>query len=111
MTTLLNVFTVAPANQTPLLDLLRTNTDTVVRTLDGWISTDLIASADGTRVVIHSRWRDADSIQAMRRDARMVAYFPRIAALATHESILGDVAHAAAIAPVDGELQPAGGRG
>jgi quinol monooxygenase YgiN len=95
MTTLLNVLTVTPANQAPLLELLRANTDTVVRTLDGWISTNLIASADGTRVVIHSQWRDAASVEAMRRDPRMVAYFPRITALAAFDSIVGDVAHSA----------------
>jgi hypothetical protein len=44
---------------------------------------------------IHSQWRDAASIQAMQRDPRMNAYFPRIAALASFESIVGDVAHAA----------------
>jgi quinol monooxygenase YgiN len=96
MTTLLNVLTVDPVNQSQLLGLLRANTDTVVRTLDGWISTKLIASADGTRVVIHSQWRDAASVEAMRRDARMVAYFPRIAALAAFDSIVGEVAYSAA---------------
>jgi quinol monooxygenase YgiN len=93
MTTLLNVLTVDPANQAQLLELLRANTDAVIRTLDGWISTDLIASADGTRVVIHSQWRDVASVDAMRRDSRMVAYFPRIAALAAFDSMVGDVAH------------------
>src|SRR3954466_15123072 len=96
MTTLINVLTVEPARQAWLLELLRANTDSVVRTLDGWISTELIASADGTRVVIHSRWRDSASIEAMRRDPRMAAYFPRIAALAAFDSIVGDVAHAVA---------------
>jgi quinol monooxygenase YgiN len=96
MTTLVNVLTVDPANQTQLLELLRANTDKVIRTLDGWIATNLIASADGTRVVIHSQWRDVASVEAMRRDPRMVAYFPRIAALAAFDSIVGDIAYAAA---------------
>ena len=95
LTTLLNVLTVDPANQAPLLALLRANTDTVVRTLDGWIATSLIASADGTRVVIHSQWRDAACVEAMRRDPRMVAAFPHIAALAAFDSVVGDVAYSA----------------
>src|SRR5690242_20015423 len=93
MTTLINVLTVDPANQKQLLALLRANTDTVIRTLDGWVATELIASADGTRVIIHSQWRDTASVEAMRRDPRMVSYFPRIAALATFDSIVGDVAY------------------
>jgi quinol monooxygenase YgiN len=115
MTTLINVLTVDPANQKQLLELLRTNTDTVIRTLDGWIATNLIASADRTRVVIHSQWRDVASVEAMRRDPRMVAYFPRIAALAAFESIVGEAAYAlradAGGAPLDLELQSTGSKG
>lgn len=95
MTTLINILTVEPGNQQPLLAMLRDNVDTVIRTLDGWIATNLIASADGARVVIHSQWRDPAAIAAMRSDPRMVAYFPKIAALASLDSIVGDIAHAA----------------
>jgi len=96
MTMLLNILTVDPTNQGRLLEMLRDNTDTVIRTLDGWISTTLIASADGRRVVIHSQWRDAAAVAAMRSDPRMVAYFPKLAALASFDSIVGGVAHATA---------------
>lgn len=83
MTTLLNILTVNPTNQARLLDMLRDNVDTVIQTLDGWISTTLVASADGTRVVIHSQWRDGAAVAAMRADPRMVAYFPKLAELAS----------------------------
>lgn len=97
MTTLINILTVDPAKQTQLVELLRDNTENVVRTLDGWIATNLIASTDGQRVVIHSQWRDAASVDAMRKDPRMGAYFPRILALAAFDSIAGDVVHAATV--------------
>jgi quinol monooxygenase YgiN len=93
MITLLNVLTVEPANQPALLELLRTNTDTVVATLDGWISTKLIASTDGKRVIIYSEWRDAGAVDAMRQHPDMRAYFPRITALATFDSLAGEVVH------------------
>jgi quinol monooxygenase YgiN len=95
MTTLLIPLTVDPANQGQVLEMLRDNINTVIRTLDGWISTSLIATADGTRVVIHSQWRDAAAVAAMRTDPRMVAYYPKLAALATIEAIMGEVVHAA----------------
>lgn len=95
MTTLLNILTVNPTNQARLLDMLRDNVDTVIQTLDGWISTTLVASADGTRVVIHSQWRDGAAVAAMRADPRMVAYFPKLAELASFDSIVGEVAHEA----------------
>jgi quinol monooxygenase YgiN len=97
MTTLLNILTVDPADQPQLLEMLHENIATVIHTLDGWISTSLIASADGKRVVIHSLWRDAAAIASMRSDPRMVAYFPKIAALASFDSIVGEVAHAAGL--------------
>ncbi len=95
MTTLLTSLTVEPAKQSQVLDMLRDNIHTVIHTLDGWIATDLIAAADGTRIVIHSQWRDAAAVAAMRTDPRMVDYFPKLAALARIESIMGEVVHAA----------------
>ena len=93
-TTLVNVLTCDPANQAALVDLLRQNTDAVIVTLDGWRSTSFVAAQDGTRVVIISQWRDPAAVDAMRGDGRMQAYFPKIAALATLDSVVGAVAYA-----------------
>jgi quinol monooxygenase YgiN len=92
-TTLVNVLTCDPTDQAALVDLLRQNTDTVIATLDGWRSTSLVAAQDGTRVVIISQWRDPAAVSAMQGDARMKAYFPKIAALAAIDSVVGAVAH------------------
>ena len=43
VTTLVNVLTVEPENQAKLLESLRENTDNVVSTLAGWISTSFAA--------------------------------------------------------------------
>lgn len=93
-TTLVNVLTCDPANQAALVELLRQNTDEVIVTLDGWRSTSLVAAQDGTRVVIISQWRDPAAVGAMQGDARMQAYFPRIVALSTLDSVVGAVASA-----------------
>jgi hypothetical protein len=63
ITTLINILTVEPENQTTLLELLRYNTDSVVSTLDGWISTSFIVAKDGRRVVIYSQWRNLASVE------------------------------------------------
>lgn len=96
MTILLNILTVDPADEPVVLEMLRDNVERVIRTLDGWISTSLIASGDGKRIVIHSQWRDAAAVAAMRSEPRMVAYLPKLAALASFDSIVGEVAHATA---------------
>ena len=93
VTTLINILTVEPENQQKLIELLRANTENVVTRLDGWISTSFIAAKDQRHVVIYSQWRDLASVEAMRTNADMVAYFPRIAALAAFDSFAGDVVY------------------
>ena len=93
VTTLINILTVEPENKQKLIELLRANTENVVARLDGWISTSFIAAKDQRHVVIYSQWRDLASVEAMRTNADMVAYFPRIAALAAFDSFAGDVVY------------------
>jgi len=93
VTTLINVLTVEPENQRKLLDLLRESTDGVVSRLDGWISTSFIAAKDEGHVVIYSQWRDLASVEAMQSNPEMIAYFPRVAALAAFDSFAGHVVY------------------
>ena len=93
VTTLINTLTVEPENQQKLIKLLRDNTESVVSRLDGWISTSFIAATDQRQVVIYSQWRDLASVEAMQTNPDMVAYFPRIAALAAFDSLTGDVVY------------------
>ena len=93
VTTLINILAVEPENQQKLIELLRGNTETVVSRLDGWFSTSLIAAKDQRHVVIYSQWRDVASVDAMRANPDMVAYFPRIAALAAFDGFAGDVVY------------------
>ncbi len=90
-TTLINTLIVEPENQPGLVELLRDNTENVVSTLDGWISTTVIVANDRRRVVIYSQWRDLASVEAMQANPGMRAYFPRIAALAAFESVAGEI--------------------
>ena len=92
VTTLINILTVEPSQQ-KLIELLRDNTENVVSRLDGWISTSFIAAKDQRHVVIYSQWRDLASVEAMQTNPDMVAYFPRIAALAAFDSFAGDVVY------------------
>jgi len=87
--TLINLLKVKPGQQDALIALLKHNTDSVIRTLQGWKSTRLIASKDGAGVVIYSEWESAAAVEAMRSDPRMRAYFPKISELASLDSIVG----------------------
>ena len=93
VTTLINILTAEPGNHSKLVDLLRDSTEKVVSKLDGWISTSFIAGTDQGHVVIYSQWRDLASVDAMRTNPDMVAYFPKVAAIAAIDSLAGDVVY------------------
>ncbi len=86
---LINVLKVESKNQEALLALLKQNIDVVVRTLDGWKTSRLIAAADGASVIIYSEWETPAALEAMRNEPRMKTYFPKILALASVDSIMG----------------------
>src|ERR1700751_588650 len=93
VTTLVNILTVEPEDHSRLVELLRDSTEKVVSRLDGWISTSFIAATDQHHVVIYSQWRDLASVAAMQSNPDMVAYFPKVAALAAFDSLAGDVVY------------------
>jgi quinol monooxygenase YgiN len=95
---LINVLKARPGKQQALLALLKENTRAVIRTLAGWKTTRLIAATDGAAVVIYSEWESPVAVAAMRADARMQAYFPKILELASLDSVVG--------APVFSETRP-----
>jgi quinol monooxygenase YgiN len=86
---LINLMKVKPGKQDALIAILKENIDAVIRTIQGWRTTRLIAAKDGAGVVIYSEWETAEAVEAMRGDPRMQAYFPEISALASLESMMG----------------------
>jgi len=93
ITTLVNVFTVEPDDQPKLFALLQEGTDTMFSKMSGWISTNLLKSRDGRRVVVYSQWRDAKDIEAFRQDPSLKPYFQRFGTLAKQEAFTCDVAY------------------
>lgn len=92
--TLINIFTVEPANQKRLVEVLRDGTETFITQMAGWVSTNFLASKDGGRVVVYSQWRSVKDIEAMRQNPNMGPYLQRIAALAKFEAFACDVVYA-----------------
>jgi quinol monooxygenase YgiN len=68
MIVLINVFTVDPANQQRLVDILTKATDASVRQATGFISATLHRSIDGTKVTMYAQWRSVAAYQTMRED-------------------------------------------
>ena len=89
--TLINVFTVAPENQQRLVELLVEATEKVIRHRPGFISANIHASLDGTRVVNYAQWRSADDFTAMLGDPAAAPHLQAAEALATYDPHLYDV--------------------
>jgi quinol monooxygenase YgiN len=72
--TLINVFTVEPANQQRLVELLTEATESSVGQAPGFVSASLHRSKDGTKVTMYAQWRSIDHYQAMRQDSRPIPF-------------------------------------
>jgi quinol monooxygenase YgiN len=92
--TLVNIFTVTADNCEPLVALLKEGTKAWIAKVPGFVSSALHVARDRQRIVIYGQWRSADAIAAMRQHPEMPAYFERVKALSTMESIVCDVASA-----------------
>jgi len=82
LVTLINVFTVEPANQERLLGLLARATETSVRHAPGFISASLHRGLDGTKITMYAQWRSAEDYEAMRRNPAPLPYLQQALAIA-----------------------------
>jgi quinol monooxygenase YgiN len=85
LVTLINVFTVEPANQQQLVELLARATETSVRHAPGFISSVLHRSLDGKKVTMYAQWRSVDDYQAMRENPAPLPYLQQALAIAKFE--------------------------
>jgi quinol monooxygenase YgiN len=80
MITLINVFTVEPANQQRFVNLVRV-TYKFVRQSPGFVSSTLHRSFDGSKVT-NAQWKSVEDYEAMRRDPRPLPFFEEALTLA-----------------------------
>jgi quinol monooxygenase YgiN len=83
--TLINVFTVEPANQQRLVELLTEATEVSVRQAPGFVSASLHRSTDGTKVTMYAQWQSIETYQAMRADPAPLPFFREALTIATFE--------------------------
>lgn len=85
MITLINVFTVDPANQQRLIDILTAATENSVNRAEGFISATLYRSLDGTKVTMYAQWRRLEDYEAMRRDPGPLPFLEEALSIATFD--------------------------
>jgi quinol monooxygenase YgiN len=89
--TLINIFTVAPANQQQLVDLLIAATEGSITTIAGFISSSLHRSLDGAKVTMYSQWQSLADYQNMRSNPAASPYLEQALKIATFESAMYEV--------------------
>ena len=92
-TTLVNVFTVEPQNQQKLVDVLKGGTDEFFSKVPGFISSSVLKSNDGLRVINYSQWKSAKEVAAFRQDPYFGPYIQRLKALSIAENIECEVVY------------------
>ena len=83
LATVINVFTVDPAKQDQLVELLTRATDDTIRHFPGFISANFHKSVDGTRVTNYAQWRSREDLEAMLRHPAALPHLQEATALAT----------------------------
>jgi len=83
--TLINVFTVDPANQQKLIDLLTMATETTVSHAKGFISSALHRSLDGKKVTMYAQWESIKDYQAMRSNTKASPYLDQALEIASFD--------------------------
>ncbi len=83
--TLINVFTVNPADQQKLIDLLTLATEESVTKITGFIASSLHKSLDGTKVTMYAQWRSAEDYQNMRNNPTASPYLDQALEIATFQ--------------------------
>jgi hypothetical protein len=89
--TVINVFTVDPADQSRLVEILTKVTDTFVRHARGFVSSSLHRSRDGTKVTMYAQWRSLDDYETMRRDPGPAPYLREALTIARFDPGIYDV--------------------
>lgn len=81
--TFINVFSVEPANQQRVVELLSEVTARFVRHAPGFVASSLHRSLDGTKVTMYAQWQSMADYEAMRADPGPLPYLQQVLALAT----------------------------
>jgi hypothetical protein len=84
LVTLINVFTVEPAKQQALVDLLIRATDETIQYFPGFVSANIHKSVDGVRVTNYAQWRSCEDIEAMLHNPAAMPHLKEATALATN---------------------------
>jgi quinol monooxygenase YgiN len=80
--TLINVYEVEPEKQAELVRLLAEATETVMRHQPGFVSVNIHASFDGSRVVNYAQWASKEDFERLMKSPEAQAQMKKFAEVA-----------------------------
>ena len=86
--TLINVFTVEPQDQERLIEAWQRSTDEVIRHLPGFVSANIHASLDGTKVVNYAQWASQEAFTGMLSNPAASEWLRKLAEIGTPAPVL-----------------------
>ena len=91
LVTLINVFTVEPANQQKLVDMLIEATEKIMKNVSGFVSANIHKSDDGVRVTNYAQWRSLEDYSAIFENPEVMAHMQPITEIATFDAHIYEV--------------------
>lgn len=86
--TLINHFTVDPSRQKELVEILVRAGEDVIRYRPGFVTANIHASLDGTRVVNYAQWESEEAMRAMLADPACREHTDAALRISTAEPLL-----------------------
>lgn len=80
--TFVNIVEVEPETQQEVIDILKEGAEKVISQRPGFISLELLASADGKRVLNVARWESPDDLKAVQSDPEAGEFVKQVMQLA-----------------------------
>ncbi len=90
--TLINIFTVIPDHQQPLIELLTEAIESSMSEAKGFISSSIHKSVDATKVVLYTQWQSREEYNKRVNDCNTSVYLKEVRAIAGFESEMYNVA-------------------
>ncbi|GAA1855501.1 antibiotic biosynthesis monooxygenase family protein [Myceligenerans crystallogenes] len=81
--TFVNIIEVEPEKQQEAIEILKEGTEKVISQQPGFVSLELLASADGKRVLNVARWESVDALKAVQTNPEAGEYVKQLLAVAT----------------------------
>lgn len=89
--TVINIFTVEESNQQKLVDMLKVASQTIMVNHEGFISSTIHKSTDGTMVLNYMQWNNKESFEKMLDDPSAIIHMNDVSTISDVDRRIYDI--------------------